>query len=505
MIKFLLFISCLHLHINAMAQPVPAMLSMKGIGGEKREYFNNLTKDVDGSPILSFNTSSKTGNINTSCNPTSDRTIFKKYTISGSPEWEKCIPASIDSSYIFIFPRYISNYLAGFDWLNRNILLRCEEKNGNILWSKEYGGSAHEAIEHIISTKDGGFIISGESNSNDGDVGFHYGSTFSFDAWVFKVDSVGDIIWKRVIGGTLDEKKTKVADGPNNGAYVMCTTESSDFDCNGFHGIQDVLVTRLNDTGGVVWSKCFGGSDDDYARAVISSKNGGVIIAANTTSNNGDITNHIGRNDFWIAEIDSNGVIVWAYCYGLYNSGEIPLSLTYSSDGSIWVVGNSVDSIQDDTWIVHLTSNGTLLSVKRIPMPASDEASGVFPLNDRLVMVFGEYNNTDASISEYPPTWYGLTDIYVSIFAPWTTGLPIIPKTSNNISIYPNPAGNILFITTPASTGTLSLADVTGKQLMQKNVTGTLTSFDVQALPRGSYNAIWQHDNNTISRKVIIE
>jgi hypothetical protein len=67
-------------------------------------------------------------------------------------------------------------------------------------WGKAYGGSGSEWGWNIVSTSDGGFVSVGLTASNDRDVtGFHGGTQ---DAWILKVNALGNKIWQRCIGGS---------------------------------------------------------------------------------------------------------------------------------------------------------------------------------------------------------------------------------------------------------------------------------------------------------------
>lgn len=51
----------------------------------------------------------------------------------------------------------------------------------------------------IQQTTDGNYIVAGSSNSNDGNVAGNHGD---YDAWVVKLDTSGNVIWQKCLGGT---------------------------------------------------------------------------------------------------------------------------------------------------------------------------------------------------------------------------------------------------------------------------------------------------------------
>jgi len=54
---------------------------------------------------------------------------------------------------------------------------------GDIIWEKSYGGSDYDEAQSIQQTTDGGFIVVGASDSNDGDVS---GNNGGYDFWIVK-------------------------------------------------------------------------------------------------------------------------------------------------------------------------------------------------------------------------------------------------------------------------------------------------------------------------------
>ena len=71
----------------------------------------------------------------------------------------------------------------------------------NIIWQKCLGSTGTDSPGDFAKTSDGGFIISGTVEFEDGDVtGFHGGDN---DAWVVKLDSSGNIQWQKCYGAAV--------------------------------------------------------------------------------------------------------------------------------------------------------------------------------------------------------------------------------------------------------------------------------------------------------------
>src|SRR5205814_640030 len=132
-----------------------------------------------------------------------------------------------------------------------------------------------DEASYIQQTTDGGFIIAGESYSNDGDVSGNHGYS---DYWIVKTDALGNIEWQKTLGGTLYEVASSVQQTTDHGFIVAGFSRSNDGDVTGHHGAtttNDYWVVKLDSSGNLLWQKSLGGSLNDYANSVLQSSDGG--------------------------------------------------------------------------------------------------------------------------------------------------------------------------------------------------------------------------------------
>ncbi|MBS1584032.1 MAG: T9SS type A sorting domain-containing protein [Bacteroidetes bacterium] len=450
------------------AQQLPTLLSIEGTGGDGYDdVLPGVVPTTDGGFILCMGTSSHTGPI--LCDTSHSSSIFRKYNADGSVlEWQKCF----DNAYMRLFPTGDGNFVVG-GYRNYDFYISKIDPAGNTIWIKYYGGSNDERPRDMIMTADGGYIMFGESNSSDGDVGFHHGGPFNTDLWAIKLDSSGNKIWSAVIGGTDEESAKTVVAGADGGCYLMGTTVSTDSDCTDNHGGQDVLIARLDVSGHVLWHRCLGGSDLDgwYGGACQNGK-GGILVANGSESIDGDVHTHLGGLDYWVIDIDSNRNIVWEKSYGGtdYEAAE---SICKSTDGSIWIAGYS-DNIagqvyasygSGDAWIVHADSVGNFLNSKVLGESHEDEARMAYPLTNGMILAGGIYHGVDATSLEFPSVFYGGDyDLFLARLAPWTTEVMQMPMGNEQLLVYPNPAVDIINITTEKSGAyKITIKDITGR------------------------------------------
>jgi len=186
---------------------------------------------------------------------------------------------------------------------------------GQIIWQKCFGGTGAEGLGSMIRTNDGAYILCGSTDSkNDGDVsGHHSGNDGSFtkyntDVWVLKIDSIGNLLWQKCLGGSRSESASSIIQTSEGGYILTGNTTSNDGDVSGNHnnGITDstdVWVVKLNSSGDIEWQKCLGGSAEDFGNDILQTSDGKFIVYGATKSNDGDVSGNHGSSDYWVVKL----------------------------------------------------------------------------------------------------------------------------------------------------------------------------------------------------------
>ena len=117
---------------------------------------------------------------------------------------------------------------------------------GDIEWQKCLGGSNYDEAHFVKQTIDDGFIVAGYSKSNDGDVSGNHGGD---DCWVVKLNSSGYIEWQKCLGGSNRDWVYDIQQTADGGFIVAGLSESNDGDVSGNHGGIDCWVVKLSPTG----------------------------------------------------------------------------------------------------------------------------------------------------------------------------------------------------------------------------------------------------------------
>ena len=275
------------------------------------------------------------------------------------------------------------------------------DAGGNVLWKKILGGTGSDIANKVIATPDG-FVVAGYSSSTNGDVSGNHGVS---DYWIVWLDANGTLIRQRSYGGYDHDQANSITVTADGGYLVAGAAMSVDGDVTASLGGYDYWILKLNATGNIEWQKSFGGSDTDKPQSIIAAKDGGSYIAGYSGSNNGDITGNHGNYDYWVVKLNANGTIAWQRSLG----GSLPdqgLAITPAKDGGCAVTGlaTSVDGDitgnhgKSESWIVRLDPKGSIVWQRSLG-GTNSEASYALISTGSSFTVLGYSNSTDGDVS----------------------------------------------------------------------------------------------------------
>lgn len=175
------------------------------------------------------------------------------------------------------------------------------DDQGNVIWSKRISHNGMEQSRKIIMTSDGGFLLTGISDSfnDNGDV----------DYFLLKGDSNGVTNWFRVVGSSEYEVSVSCAEDIINGGYYVWGHCSGEFTEQ-----YDALLSKFDQNGTLIWSKTYSANANELAWDMLILQDGGIILCGDTGSQGAGFT------DIYLIEVDSNGEVQWASTYGAYSN-----------------------------------------------------------------------------------------------------------------------------------------------------------------------------------------
>jgi hypothetical protein len=327
----------------------------KTYGGSKDDRGQSLAQTKDGGYILTGYAMSDDGD--GSNNEGFHDNWILKLDVSGNIEWEKSFGFSgHDHSYDIIQTQDGGYFFIGFLDITAARADGYDEKGqfltrhgvgefwgtkidaqGNVQWRNYFGGTNNDRAHAVVQSNDGGFVMAGFSESNDFDISDTKGS---YDFWVVKITSTGDLIWERSFGGSGIEISYDIAKTTDNGYVITGNTFSNDTDVSKNNGESDVWLIKLDDNGNLIWEKTLGGTQFDAAQGVYTSLDGGFLIAGNSKSSDLDTDANMGENDLWVIKTDDNGALIWQQTFGGADL-DYGFDVIENTDKSVLVVGES--------------------------------------------------------------------------------------------------------------------------------------------------------------------
>ncbi|MBF0302921.1 MAG: hypothetical protein HQK73_07765, partial [Desulfamplus sp.] len=149
-------------------------------------------------------------------------------------------------------------------------------------------------------------------------------------------------------------------------------------------GGNDVYLIKTDSNGNELWSKTFGGKNDDYGRSVYPTRDGGFIVTGYTSSIGA------GESDVYLIKTDSNGNEIWSKTLG-GKSSDYGNSVYPTSDGGFIITGNtsSIGAGSSDVYLIKTDSNGNELWSKTLGGKKYDYSYSVYPTSDGGFIITG--------------------------------------------------------------------------------------------------------------------
>jgi hypothetical protein len=171
-----------------------------------------------------------------------------------------------------------------------------------------------------------------------------------------------DTLWTRTYGGS-DEETAYSLDITSDGGYILAGRTQS-FGA----GNDDVYLVRTNSTGDTLWTKVYGGTGEDLGLSVQAAGDGGFVVGGHTSSFGA------GNRDMYILRTNALGDTFWTRTYGTPYTEYSDCARQTSSGGyilagytgislSFWLY--NTNDMGDSLWAVRIGS-GRAYSVREL-------------------------------------------------------------------------------------------------------------------------------------------
>jgi hypothetical protein len=174
------------------------------------------------------------------------------------------------------------------------------DKTGTLIWEKSYGGKEIEESYQVVKTPDNNFLLVGETRSSDQDVKDQYGGA---DVWVVKIDQLGNLIWEKNYGGSNFDAAKSVKITKDGNYLIAGNSRSSNIDVVKNNGENDVWLLKIYPSGDLIWQKTIGGSNIDLANDIVELEDKSIVVVGESNSNDKDLSSNKGFTDLLIVRL----------------------------------------------------------------------------------------------------------------------------------------------------------------------------------------------------------
>ena len=473
------------LYLPLSAQP-GTIIWENNYGGSDEDFASSVQQTDDGGYIVAGSSESADGDV--SGNSGDEDYWVMKLDASGNILWEGnyggsgidlagSVQQTDDGGYIVAGSSEsddgdVSGNNGSFDyWLVKL------DSSGTILWEGNYGGGGLDEASSVQQTDDGGYIVAGSSLSAGGDLSGNNG--FS-DYWLVKLDVSGIIQWENNYGGSNRERARSVQQTDDGGYIVAGLSRSDDGDVSGNNGVTDYWLVKLDTSGNILWEGNYGGSNGDEAKSVQQTDDGGYIVAGTSISDDGDVSGNNGTVDYWLVKLDASGTILWEGNYG-GSDFDVASSVQQTDDGGYIVAGMSFSNDGDvsgnngfsDYWLLKLDSSGIILWEGNYGGGSIDEAPSVQQTDDGGYIVAGNSSSDDGDVSGNNGQ-FGNDYWLVKLNGSGTTGISG-NSLQGSIKLYPNPTREKVTVELPEAIESLNatVLDATGRKISEEKIENT--------------------------------
>lgn len=494
---------------------VPTIEWQKALGGAEWDLATSVQQTTDGGYILTGYTTSNDGDVLGYSGGgdvwvvklTSTGSVQWAYTLGGTEyEYAYCIKQTSDNGFILVSQSRSNNGHASGNHGRHDFWVVKLNANGNIQWQKSLGGTREDIGKSVAQTSDGGYIVAGYSESNDGDLLNNPSLGGAGHYWVVKLSSAGAIQWQKNYGGSEYDSPSDVKQTTDGGYIIAGFTNSNNYDVSGNHGYYDCWLLKLSSAGVIEWQKCYGGTQNDRAYSVQETSDGGYIFAGLTQSGDGDITSAYGNGDYWVVKTNNVGTIQWQKTYGGGATlGDIAESIQQTSDGGYIVGGYSGSTNHDvtgnhgfkDFWIIKLNSTGTLLWQKCLGGTGNESCTSMQQTADGGYIAVGDTQSYNGDVTG---NHGGTGDVWV---VKLTSGILDVAEDTIDHSglFFPNPGKDMIYFKEEL----ISVQVFDMKGALVKNLKGSIQSMDISTLSTGSYVLKIESSSGIHTEKLIKE
>ncbi len=191
------------------------------------------------------------------------------------------------------------------------------------VWAQQAGGEkgAEIVVDGVVDQSDNVYVLGSFASQT-----VSFGSTVltnrgQIDIFLVKYAPNGNVLWAKSYGNVYEDVPTAIALDQNGSLTITghFSSQSLKFGTTTLntHGAKDIFIAQLDSNGVVLWAKGFGGNLDEVAHDIAVDQNNSIYITGHFSSNSisfgtHSITKSVALSDIYIAGFDDSGNSIWA-------------------------------------------------------------------------------------------------------------------------------------------------------------------------------------------------
>jgi len=406
------------------------------------------------------------------------------------------------------------------------------DHNGMALWGRSgnVGATNEAAFAYGIGSDASGNVYITGSYGYGSDISFD-GTTLqslgSYDMFLVKYDTDGNVQWANRMGGSNNDAAKAIHVDANGNTYIT----GSFIDLADFGGIslvstnpayQEIFVAKYDSSGNCDWANYalvpYAGN---YASGtgITTDPAGSVYLTGYfeySLSFGNDTLANAGNRGLFLAKYDSDGTPLWGRSPG-GTGNDVGAGVCTEPNGDILLTGYFESSFLNfggypainsnvgfkDAFVARYDPNGNALGAVGIGGPDHEYAMGVAAGSDGGIYSTGYFGSYSLNFSGSVLTNMGSHDTFLGKLSSDALNSVHAEKGTADVKLYPNPARDQINVLSDGRTE-IRVYDVSSRKILERQFTNS-TTIDVSAIPTGLYVYELMRDGTVVKGKFVRE
>jgi len=364
---------------------------------------------------------------------------------------------------------------------------------GNVLLDKTYGGPEWDIANSFVMTFDSCFVLAGYSNS------FGNGNN---EGYLLKINMQGDTLWTKHFGGQYDETINSITQANDSNFYATGQTK------NEGDTLGDISVFKLDSLGGLIWKKKISTNYEDEGFTITKKFEGGLVIGTHFGDSDTSGVAHAYGLDFdgninWTFETGAN---TDAAFYNVYESSDSKILLTGYYKSFVLNDSTSAGNGGLEGIYAYVDTSGNFNIASQFGFDKNEIGYSIIQSSDGGILILGTSNSLGFGLNDIILRKFQTFNPNLITYDLNTTlNIRNLDKSVNSsFKIYPTLINDYIIILTKGI-NKIQIADVLGKVIFEMNLSENVNSHivDFNLISAGLYFVKAYNNEEVFTKKII--